>query len=367
MKHICTVQTKHLHAALNKTAKINRKGLTLPILECLLVKTIAGGLIITTNNMDTCMVTGIKATTTAANKQFTITPAAQDAILKIQTAENIELHIDDDNILQIVFDANKATFQVDDTVEFPVTPVFESTGSFKPELPNTIVNLLQTAVRYIGNDDLRPVLQRVQYTQNHICGTNATIMAMFETKGEGEFNLLISKEAITALDALDTAKGLTVKFDSTYISFNDNSTVIISKLYDTKMMDAKPYPNVHAVIPADCGITSRMNKLELIQNIDIALTAANKTSKRLDFSFSPESYQLCSKDVDYGQDAVLNGTVLEGVDLIDISFNGGNLLHILNDVDKEFTLEMSGPLRPAVVREQEGTIVYLLMPQNANV
>lgn len=357
---ICTVKGSHLAAALQKTTKVRQQNALLPVYESIHCKAQKDRLILTGTNGDTFVITGIKANVETSGKSFLIPYKAQIILMQLK---NVDIEIHNGSNISFRFNENVVSFPADKAEDFPIAPDIEATQKFKVEDESAqFKRLLDTVKRYVSDDGLRPALTAVCWTEKELIATDAHRLAIskFKSGAAQPFTALLPKSFVSAFGVLDAA--FTVQLSDGFISVNDKTCKVISKLIDSK------FPDVKAVVPKESSLHVVLKREELMQNVKVALNIANKASKHLSFEFNSEnnSYEVYSNNEDFDEEIKLKGEAdfkvnKNGAETFKIAFNGGFLLQVLEGMGEDMvTFEMEKSNRATVIHEAES--LYLLMP-----
>jgi DNA polymerase III subunit beta len=259
---------------------------------------------------------------------------------KLKSIDSIKF---EDGKCQIVKGKTKLSFSsipFEDWIKLPVTP------SNKIGVVNLDANF-DKAKKFVGNDDLRPVMTYVYYSKEQVVATNAHYMYFKNHGFDLEEDFLIRGDVFFASGEYAVYKeGDWIRLEGT-----DD--------YFTYRTDGDRFPNYDAVIPRDNPNVSLFNINEFKGNIETLLLTANSTTNQL--SVYPE--KMYSEDIDFGSSGSIDIVQLvEKGEPMDISFNGKLMIHCLSVLDGNVvSIETSAHNRAMILNE-----CVLLMPVMRN-
>ena len=122
------------------------------------------------------------------------------------------------------------------------------------------------------------------------------------------------------------------------------------------------YPDFRNVIPRDNPNHFRLNRVELIRELDSAMLYGNKTTFQVKFSFLINQLEISAVDIDYNMEyrGTMGSEMVSG-EPMEIGFNAKFLRKLLMNMEGEtVTMEMSTPNRACLLMEGDST--FLVMP-----
>jgi len=156
--------------------------------------------------------------------------------------------------------------------------------------------LLKEAVSFVANDELRPVMNMVLYSENHIVGSDAHLLYYKKAKRSPEQDFLLPKKVIDILsdDAYTIEKrkkGNNTPFGNAYYLVGDMETI-------TYTVDSMNYPNYQAVIPCEHSVYCEVDKKDFVEKLDLASLVSNKISGLVKLTQTSDSLELSARDLD---------------------------------------------------------------------
>ncbi len=256
------------------------------------------------------------------------------------------------------------TFSVLDYPNLP--PVSGSTTSIAAL---DLVQGLNQVVRAAANDDARPLLTGVLFTNENntlrLIATDSYRLAVRDVPGVGGIggphDLLVPARALQELQrsaaslANDAEIGVTLT--EAEICFIVGSTTIASRLIDGN------YPSVLQLIPASYPNQLRIAKDTLLTSLKRAKLLAKDSTSSVRLSMKEKSVEIRTQSIDTGDIEDNVDADYQGEELT-IAFNPSFLIDGIEAViGDEIVLEMSDAVRPAMVHGVEDVrFRYLLMP-----
>ena len=225
------------------------------------------------------------------------------------------------------------------------------------KLENSDIAKIKVAVKFTGNDDLRPVMKHVFIDNNGICATDAHRMYFNSSNGLflSENSLLIPKDVIYILDTLNITN-ISIFESDKYIRFCFIGGEIIFYKWDGK------FPNYKAVIPESHNTIISIDKKQLKETVKKALMFTNKTTNAIKIDYNINNgvnkTKISSNDVDFGKqyDCILD-SVSTGID-VTFGLNGKFLMEFINSIDSDvIDFKILEPTRGVILNNN-----FLLMP-----
>jgi len=363
--HVATVNGKYLANGLRKTTTVKYTNALVASLEFTKVETRPNGLALTATNLDTFVMTGIAANFSIPGHTFYLSPNAVEVLLQLHDVDEIKISVDTKE-LTFQFGEDYMKFANEPIDSFPDTPLFDPTIDFAPEnIASDLNAIFNLAVKYSHNDDTKPAMCGVLFTNNHIVATNANyLLQITHDIHDKPFAAILNKSFIKALSSLAGDKKVKIKLDDTFISINDNATKIVSRLVNAS------YPNYQTVIPKEQPLHIRLNKAELLKNMNLVRLLANNSTQKVVFNFKPQSYTLATQETTLMQEIRKQGSCdiikdLDGKvspdDEFRIAFNSKYLLNVFSSLDEEtIVFEMNKDTTCLTIHE--GAYMFLIMP-----
>jgi DNA polymerase-3 subunit beta len=271
-----------------------------------------------------------------------------------------------DETVEVSLGRAKFSLRTFSVVDYPKLPPV--TGPLTSIAAPDLIQGLNQVVRAAANDDARPLLTGVLFTNNNILrliATDSYRLAVRDVPGVegigGSHDLLVPARALQELQraaaSLDADSTIGVTLTDAEICFVVGSTSIASRLIDGN------YPSVLQLIPASYPNQLRVAKDTLLTSLRRAKLLAKDSTSSVRLTMKDRSVEIRTQSHDAGDvednvDADYNG------EEITIAFNPSFLIDGIEAVPgDEVVLEMSDSVRPAMVHGVEDVrFRYLLMP-----
>jgi len=249
---------------------------------------------------------------------------------------------------QVLFDADgakvKYSFQEVNEVFNPIKKVYYLAYTIGPDLPK-----LETAIKFISKDDLRPQMCHIAVNNNHIVSTNAHYLYFDPITNNTDCNILIKPEVIKIISDINTSNWKVYESDA-YLMFSDG----INEIY--QILEKNNFPNWQSILPQSAETHINTNKKELITETK---KAANFSPINCISLNANGCLKIQAKDEDAGKEysKELKEYSKQGPD-IEIGFNSGYLNAILSEIESDsINIELTGSTRAAIINRN-----FLLMP-----
>ena len=274
------------------------------------------------------------------------------------------------NTLELINEGLKTSFSgfqilAHDFDEFPMLPELTETKSlaFSPALNYELIE----AAKFVGSDDLRPVMSGVCLTNKYgyysVASTNAH--KLYEanlgecSKDVEEFELILGGSRFIA----SFIKSLKLHNEPVLLEFNDKNARLVYNDFEiiTRLIDGK-YPNYTAVIPQENPLLLQVDKGVFFGAIDMVKNACSRSTKQVIFEKTETGLMVTGLDIDF--DSFMQVEIpceFNAETGFKIAFNYVFLLDLLkSSIGNELNIELSEPNRACVARSYHR--LMLLMP-----
>jgi DNA polymerase-3 subunit beta len=252
--------------------------------------------------------------------------------------------------------------------EFPVLPEVGTDATFSlPE--RELRDVIRQTVFAASADDTRPILTGVytvlQDQTLTMVATDTHRLALRRgtvTEASGEVAVIIPARALNELIRGLEAEGdrpVQVRLDKNQVQFRTERVAVVSRLIEGQ------FPKYERVVPTEHTRKLTIPTDEMQQAVRRAAVVARDNSHRIILRTAGESLTITAEAGDLGRAFEEIEVIREGDD-IQIAFNARYMLEILGVVETEgLYLEMTEPLRPAVVRPVGGPdYLMVIMPMS---
>ncbi len=252
--------------------------------------------------------------------------------------------------------------------EFPVLPEVGTDATFSVS-ERELRDMIRQTVLAASVDDTRPILTGV-YT---ILEERTLTMVATDThrlafrqgtalEASGEAAVIVPARALNELIRVldpENDQPVQVRLDRNQIQFRTERATVVSRLIEGQ------FPKYEKVVPSEHTRKLTIPTDELQQAVRRVSVVARDNANRIIFRTTGELLTLTAEAGDLGRAFEEIEVIREGDD-IQIAFNGKYVLEVLGVLDTEgLYLEMTEPLRPAVVRPVgETRYLMVVMPMS---
>ena len=341
---------------------------TLPILECIVIKTIDNSIKLIANDMELGIETIlngeiIKEGSIALNSRL-----FSDIVRKLPS-NLVEIKTDENYKATIKCDKSVFTISGQSIEEFPVLPQIEkiksitlSQFSLKEMIRQTIFSIsnnenmkvMTGELIEINNNNLRIIAldgHRISIRKIALEGEHENIKAVVPGKTLSEISKILSSEI---------ADEVTIYFSNKHIVFEFSNTTVNSRLIDGE------FYNVDQMISSDYETKININRRELLENMDSALPfITDKEKKPVILNITENNMNLSIKTTVGNMNTDME-LVKEGKDIL-IGFNPVLIMDALKVVeDENIDIYLFNSKAPCFIKNKEESYLYIILPVNFN-
>lgn len=346
---------------------------TMPILTCFLVEAYAEGIYFSANDTELAVRTMINPEKCEIFEPGSIAIDARllsEIVRKISLEESAEVMITSDGTLVEITSGNSLfRIQEKDPEQFPGLPEVSESRSIslsqftlKEIIRDTIFSIAQNDSNKMMTGELFEVkgdnLRVISLDGHRISIRNTGLK-----KDYGELKAIIPGKTLNEISKViadDNEKEIILYFDPSFVSFQFEGTVMVSRLIDGEFF------RIDSMLSSDYETKLTVNKREFLSSVERASILISESDKKpLILKIEEETLNLRVNSQTGFLDDVLY-TEKAGKNLM-IAFNPKFLLDSLRAIDKEtVTLYMTTPKAPCFIRDEENTYIYLILPVNFN-
>ena len=346
---------------------------TMPILTCFLVEAYAEGIYFSANDTELAVRTMINPEKCEIFEPGSIAIDARllsEIVRKISLEESAEVMITSDGTLVEITSGNSLfRIQEKDPEQFPGLPEVSESRSIslsqftlKEIIRDTIFSIAQNDSNKMMTGELFEVkgdnLRVISLDGHRISIRNTGLK-----KDYGELKAIIPGKTLNEISKViadDNEKEIILYFDPSFVSFQFDGTVMVSRLIDGEFF------RIDSMLSSDYETKLTVNKREFLSSVERASILISESDKKpLILKIEDETLNLRVNSQTGFLDDVLY-TEKAGKNLM-IAFNPKFLLDSLRAIDKEtVTLYMTTPKAPCFIRDEENTYIYLILPVNFN-
>lgn len=346
------IQKGELAQKINKIKSVVPKKTTMPVLQGILVR---NGYLIA-NNMEMA----VKAKLEGIDSELFLIPAkAFDLISNLPDGE-VEIVSNKNSSITIKAENIKNTYQTMDPETFPVNEDVSEDGNeitIKSEmLLESIRRVLYAIPAMAGNQVMSSLCMKAEGGTLNFVGLDGHVLAWDRVNYDGNFELLIPKNAVEKLQTIGLSGDISVRH-------NGNSAVFISDDYEvfTRLVNGEyfNYSRMFGEFPYQTSVT----RTELL---DAMIRAKMCTDERspVRFQISYDKLNISIKDAtaDYHEVVALQEPLQE--ELI-IGFDAKLVIETMKAFDCEHVgIQFAGPKLPMLVEAEDSNFKALVLPVN---
>ncbi len=356
--------------AINIVSKAVSSKTTMPILECILIRTEGDKIILTANDTELGIETYINDKCEVIEGGSTAVEARlfSDIIRKTDTSGSITLS-SDGNIIEIRSDNAEFKIQEKDPEQFPSLPeLSEDTCVTVSQF--TLKELIRDTIFSIAPNDSNKMMTGELFEINNstmkatsLDGHRISIRSTELKKEYGHLKAIIPGKTLTEISKIlddSIEKDVDIFFEKDNIMFKFDKTVMTSRLIDGK------YFKIDSMLSSDYDTKITVNKRELLEHIERSTILLRETDKKplvMNIKDGELNLKLNTVMGSLNSNLLINKT---GKDLM-IGFNPKFILDALKVIDdEEVSLYMTNPKSPCFIRDEKGSYIYLILPINFN-
>lgn len=360
-----TIGKNELLNALTAASKAVSNKSTMPILECVCMRTTGSSLILETTNMEF----SIRKEIPCISDEETVCVNAKRLL------EILKKMPDMDIILEI-----SATFVV--TLRAGKKIKFEIPGESSEHFPKIIEEIGEQLI--ISADDLKEAITGIAFctstneankimtgiqlkaTGNKVsfCGLDGHRIGLrtitISNSAEKEYDIIIPAEYLAEIVKILPEEEVEITINNRNIMFKVSDTVITTRLIEGK------YFNVNQIIPQNSSTTSiEVNREELCATVDRALLVLNDGMRRpVIYSIKANEMKVTGTSTLGKAEEEVEISNMQGTD-IRVGFNPKYIIDMLKAIpDETITIEFFGQKAPAIIRKEDNSYLYLVLPVN---
>ena len=339
---------------------------TLSILQCILIKASKGVITLTANDMELGIETKIEGNIIKEGNVALDAKFFSEIVRKLPD-NTITIDVDDNFVTKIVCENTKFNLTGKDGNEFSDLPkinkinsILVSEYSLKElikqtsfclgtNLPNPIMN---SELMHIKDDVLEMVAldgHRIAYRKINLSNVYPETKIIIPGKTLNEIERILSG---------DVNKEVVIFIEKNHVLFELDNTLVISRLVDGEYFDYEK------MLINDYETKVHVNKKNLYESIDRGTLVIREGDKKpiiFQVRDSVVNLSITTLVGNMNEDVLINKS---GKDM-DIAFNPSFLLDTLKVLDEEeIDLYLVSPKNPCIIKNEDSSYVYLILPVN---
>ena len=336
---LINTQRDVLLSPLQAVSGIVEKRHTLPILSNVLLEKKGDNLTFLATDIEIQVTTSTKVNDSENNGAITVSAKKLQDILR-SLPDGMEITLDQsDKRLQVKAGKSRFTLQTLPPEDFPRMAVIEADSKvftvtqkqFRHLLAQTQFSMAAQDVRYYLNG----LLLLVDGNELRAVATDGHRLAYAALPlGEGvslqRQELILPRKTVLELNRLlsDSEELLHVEMTSNQIKFQFGSITLLSKLIDGK------FPDYERVIPESLKNSVTLSRISLLQSMTRAAILTNEKFRGVRLILGPESLKIVAANAEH-EEAQEEIEIDYKGDTLDVGFNVGYLLDVLNNTSSE--------------------------------
>lgn len=357
-----TVKKTSLSNALKLVSKAMNKKCVIPILSEYLIRVEEQRITLIAGDLETLVEVDIPSD----NKEVFSFLISEQQVKLIDKLDGFITFEYIDSKLTMSCGKDKSNTCPDPVSEYPLIDVETGVKTVEMLNPKIFAERFVKAKKFVSDDDLRPSITGINIAVTEglleICSTNGHYLYTvgFDVDSE-DLKAICRSSVATVLGSIKGIESLSISVGSKYIFFDINESIRIK----SRIIDER-YPDYKNVIPNNHNST-KVNKKELLANIDKAKIFANKTTNQVKFTVSGQTLGISAEDLDYSNEfnTTMNAVNIGYESKHNFGVNAKYLVEIVKEMeDINVTMLTSTPNR-AITFKSENEL-YLIMPVMLN-
>ena len=362
------VNQSDLIKSINIVIKAISTKTTLPILECIVIKTVDNSIKLIANDMELGIETIVMGEV-VENGSIALNSRLFSDIVRKLPNNMVEIKTDDNYKATIKCGKSVFTISGQSIEEFPILPEIEkiksitlSQFSLKEMIRQTLFSIsnnenmkvMTGELLEVNSNNLRIIAldgHRISIRKTAIEGEHENIKAVVPGKTLSEISKILSSEV---------ADEVVIYFSNKHIVFEFSNTTVNSRLIDGE------FYNVDQMISSDYETKINVNRRELLENMDSALPfITEKEKKPVIININDNNLNLSIKTT-VGNMSTDMELLKEGKDII-IGFNPVLIMDALKVIeDENIDIFLFNPKAPCFIKNKEESYLYIILPVNFN-
>lgn len=364
MKIIC--ERSELRAGINRVIKAVPVRTTMSILECILIDASSGVIKLTGNDMELCIETRVEGDILETGSIAVGARFFSDIVSKLADGD---ITISSDDSMKVEISCGNAKFHIigKPAIDFTGLPNVEKTDSYTIS-EFALKEVIKQTIFAISANESNPIMSGELFDFDSerlrviaLDGQRIAIRNVALKKSSSAVKVIVPGKTMNELGKIledEAEKDVEIFITDKHILFEFGKTSVVSRLIEGE------YFKVDRMISSDYNTKVELNKKEFNECIDRAsLLVSEKDRTPIIATVSDEKIELKSQSHSGSMvDSV--SVVKEGSDLV-IGFNPKLVTDAIRVIDDEMiTIYFVSSKTPFVIRNEEQTYTYLILPIN---
>ncbi len=351
---------------LNTVSKAVPSKSSMTILECILFNADENGIKLTANDMELGIETYIEGEVEEAG-EIAIEARMISNLVKSYTDEEIIIYSDENNMVHIECGTSKVKIDGRSTEEFVLLPEIErnnpveiSQFSLKEIIRQTIFSISDNDTNKIMTGELFEI-KNDQFKVVSLDGHRISVRSITLKNSYDDNSVIVPGKTLLELSKIipgDVDKDVSIYLCENHIIFEYESVKVVSRIIEGN------YFKIDQMISNDFETKIEVNKKNLLEVINRATLLVKEGDKKpIVFNVDDKGLTLSiqSSNNDMSDDIEIEKS---GKD-IRIGFNPRFMIEALRVIDDEtVSLYMVNSKAPCIIKNDEGSYLYLILPVN---
>ena len=362
------IRQSDLIKSINIVSKAISSKTTLPILECIVIKTLGESIKLIANDMELGIETIVNGEIKEPGSIALNSRLFSDIVRKLPDNE-VEINTDENYKATIKCGKSVFTISGQSTDEFPVLPEIERIKSIRLSQFSLKEMIRQTIFSISNNENMKVMTGELLEVKNNslriiaLDGHRISIRRINLEESHEDIKAVVPGKTLSEISKIlsgEVSDEVTVYFSNKHIVFEFSNTTVNSRLIDGE------FYNVDQMISNDYETKVNINRRDFLENLDSALPfITEKEKKPVIFNITDNNINLSIKTTvgNMNTDVELSKT---GKDIV-IGFNPVLVMDALKVIeDENIDIFLFNQKAPCFIKNKEESYLYIILPVNFN-
>lgn len=358
----------NLIKSINIVIKAISNRTTLPILECIVIKTVANEIKLIANDMEIGIETTLDGEILEDGSIAINSKLFFDIVRKLNREE---VTIKTDENYKATIKCGKSVFNISgqSIEEFPTIPNIEKSKHIQLSQFTLKEMIRQTIFSISNNENMKMLTGELLEVNNNkfriiaLDGLRISIRKTELLQSNGNFKSIVPGKTLNEISKIlsnEVSENVDIYFSEKYILFEFNKTIVTSRLIEGE------FYNVDQMFSNDYESKITINRKDFHENLDSTLPFISEKDRQpvlldikndlIDISIKSNIGKM-NTEMDIKKD---------GKNIL-IAFNPNFLLDAIKVIeDEELDIYLFNPKAPCIIRNENDTYVYIVLPVNFN-
>ncbi|HLF14374.1 MAG TPA: DNA polymerase III subunit beta [Bacteroidota bacterium] len=341
---------------------------TLPILENFLFEVTGNKLKIIGTDLDTAMTVSVSINGMKDGKMAVPAKRLMDTVRALPPGNITFTGEGASNKISLVTENGEYKLTGESSDNFPTIPDVKGGMEFSVK-DDVLRRLVNNTIFAVSNDELRPAMTGIYFQLSGkevraVSTDGHRLVRIINTgidTGKTTRDIIVPAKAMQSVAKAVSDGECKITLDDKHALFSFGTTTLTTRLIEEK------YPNYESVIPSDNTRDLRLNTGDFLASIRRTSLYANSATHQVRLSLSKNTLIVSAEDADFGSEAKETVKCEYSSDAMDIGFNSGYLVDVMNHVETgEAVIHLSNATRAIIIepaKQKDGeNIIMLVMP-----